>query len=402
MDTPPRHRLRLPAIIAAVVAVLVVFGAGILVGGHPQATGLTRLPSGIRSAVLGAGSDSLATDIETELKSGYYTPVDTTMLSRASIDGMLASLHDPYTYYLDPAEYAAMQRETQGLYVGVGIQVLGRGTDAVIATVFADSPAQRAGLAKGDVITAVNGVSMAGKPLNTVTDAIRGTKGTPVTVTVRTPAGATVTGHMVRTELHLELVQTSMRTVAGHKIGVIRLLEFDQGAAAAVRQAASSLAARGATGLVLDLRGNPGGLVDEAVDVVGAFVPKGSPVVTTVGLHDPRQVLKTTFAPVTTLPLVVLVDRYSASASEIVSGALRDDGRAILVGQKTFGKAVVQRTVTLPNGGALHYTIARYLTPKGFDLNHKGLTPNVVVITTPQGTLDRGLERATQAAAAGR
>ncbi len=402
MDTPPRHRLRTSAIIAAVLAALVIFGAGVLVGGHPQASGLTRLPSGIRGAVLGAGSDSLAGDIENELKSGYYTPVDTTKLTRASIDGMLASLHDPYTYYLDPTEYAAMQRETQGLYVGVGIQVLQRGADAVIVTVFANSPAQRAGLAKGDVITAVNGVSMIGKPLNTVTDAIRGAAGTPVTVTVRTPTGATVTGHMVRTELHLELVQTSLRTVGGHKIGVIRLLEFDQGAAAAVRQAATSLAARGATGLVLDLRGNPGGLVDEAVDVVGAFVPKGSPVVTTVGLHDPRQELKTTSAPVAALPLVVLVDRYSASASEIVSGALRDDGRAILVGQKTFGKAVVQRTVTLPNGGALHYTIARYLTPKGFDLNHKGLTPDIVVVTTPEGATDPGLERAAQAAAAGR
>ena len=193
MDTPPRHRLRTSAIIAAVLAALVIFGAGVLVGGHPQASGLTRLPSGIRGAVLGAGSDSLAGDIENELKSGYYTPVDTTKLTRASIDGMLASLHDPYTYYLDPTEYAAMQRETQGLYVGVGIQVLQRGADAVIVTVFANSPAQRAGLAKGDVITAVNGVSMIGKPLNTVTDAIRGAAGTPVTVTVRTPTGATVT-----------------------------------------------------------------------------------------------------------------------------------------------------------------------------------------------------------------
>ncbi len=402
MDQPPRHRLRLPAIIISVVAVLAIFAAGILVGGHPQASGLTRLPSGIRGAVLGAGSDSLAADIENELKSGYYTPVDTTTMTRASIDGMLASLHDPYTYYLDPPEYAAMQRETQGLYVGVGIQVLERGTDAVIGTVFADGPAHSAGLAKGDVITAVNGVVMVGKPLNTVTNAIRGTKGTPVTVTVRTPTGAAVTAHMVRTELHLELVETSMHTIAGHRIGVIRLLEFDQGAAAAVRQAATSLAARGATGLVLDLRGNPGGLVDEAVDVVGAFVPKRSPVVTTVGLHDPRQELKTTSSPVTTLPLVVLVDRYSASASEIVSGALRDDGRAILVGQKTFGKAVVQRTVTLPNGGALHYTIARYLTPKGLDLNHKGLLPNIVVSATPEGALDPGLARAVQAAAAGR
>jgi carboxyl-terminal processing protease len=393
---PPRN-LRPVAFLAAIAAAVVLFVAGVLVGGHPQATGLVNLPGGVRGAVLGSGSDVLIGDIQQELKSGYYVPVNATDLSRASVDGMLATLHDPYTYYLDPAEYRAMQQETQGVYVGVGIQLLQRGSHAVIVSVFEPSPAKRAGLARGDVIIGVDGRSMVGKPLGTVSDAIRGPEGTPVTVTVRTPTGATVSARMVRAELHLQLVQTSMVSVHGRKIGVIRLLEFDEGAAAAVRSAVAALTARGAQGLVLDLRGNPGGLVNEAVGVVGAFVPKGSPVVTTVGLHDPRQTLKTTTKPVTSLPMVVLVDRYSASASEIVSGALRDDRGVPLVGQKTFGKAVVQRTVTLPNGGALHYTIARYLTPSGFDLNHKGLTPTIVVATTPTATADPALVRAAAA-----
>lgn len=399
MASPSRPRPLV--VVGAVVAALVIFAFGLIIGGHPQATGLDRLPSGVRALVLGAGSDSLVADIQQDLKSGYYVPVNTATLSRASIDGMLASLHDPYTYYLDPSEFAAMQQQTQGLFVGVGIQVLEQGKNTEIVEVFPDSPAARAGLAKGDVITAVNGVSMAGKSLDEVTTAIRGSKGTPVTVSVRTPGGTTKTVHMVRTELHLQLVTTSMITVHGRKVGVIRLAEFDQGAGAAVRNAATTLVAHGATALVLDLRGNPGGLVDEAVDVVGAFVPKGSPVVTTAGLHDPRSELKTITTPVTTVPLVVLVDRYSASASEIVSGALRDDHRAILVGQRTFGKAVVQRTVTLPNGGALHYTIARYLTPSGYDLNHKGLEPNIVVATTATGSQDPALARAAAAAVSG-
>lgn len=402
MQSTPRRSRRPLAIIGIVAGCLAIFLVGVLVGGHPQATGLTRLPGGARSVVLGAGSDSVLADIQGDLKSGYYVPVNSATLQRASIDGMLASLHDPYTYYLDPAEFAAMQQETEGVYVGIGIQVLQRGSDVVIANVFPGSPAAAAGLAKGDVITGVGGRSMAGASLDTVTNAVRGPKGTPVTVTVRTPAGVTTTARMTRTVLKLQLVTTTMRVVRGHKIGVITLLEFDQGAAAAVRAAVAKLTAQGATGLVLDLRGNPGGLVDEAVSLVGIFVPKGSPVVTTVGLHDPRQTLKTSVAPSTTLPLVVLVDRYSASASEIVSGALRDDGRAILVGQRTFGKAVVQETVTLPNQGALHFTIARYLTPKGFDLNHKGLTPDIAVAANPTATSDPALAVAAAAAAAGR
>jgi carboxyl-terminal processing protease len=402
MQSPPRRSRRLLAIVGAVAAAIVLFALGVLVGGHPQATGLEQLPSSARSVVLGAGSDSLIADIRNQLASGYYVPVNGATLERASIDGMLASLHDPYTYYLDPAEFAAMQQETQGLYVGVGIQVLQRGSETVIANVFPNSPAAAARLAKGDVITAVDGHSMVGASLETVSNAIRGPKGTPVAVTVRTPSGGVVTAHMTRAVLKLQLVTTLMRNVRGHKIGVITLLEFDQGAAAAVRAAVASLTAQGATGLVLDLRGNPGGLVDEAVGLVGIFVPKGSPVVTTAGLHNPRQTLRTTSAPSTHLPLVVLVDRYSASASEIVSGALRDDGRAILAGERTFGKAVVQETVELPNKGALHFTIARYLTPKGTDLNHKGLTPDIVVATTPTATADPALEQAAAAAAAGR
>jgi len=380
--------------LGAAAALVGVFVLGVLVGGHPQATGLTQLPSSIRGTVLGAGSDSLVADIESDLRSGYYVPVNTSTLARASVDGMLASLHDPYTYYLDPSEYASMQQETQGLFVGVGIQVLQRGSDVVITSVFPGSPAKMAGLTADDVIIGVNRRSVVGSPLSAVVGVIRGLQGTVVELTLRTPAGSTKTVGLRRSVIHLQLVTSKMLEIHGRKIGDIRLVEFDQGAAVEVRAAVTSLSAQGATGFILDLRGNPGGLVSEAVGLVGVFVPKGSPVVTTQGLHDPRQTVRTTATPQTDLPLVVLVDRFSASASEIVSGALRDDGRALLVGQRTFGKAVVQTTAPLPNGGALHFTIARYLTPKGFDLNHKGLEPNVVVVDNPKTSVDEALERA--------
>lgn len=392
--TPARRPPRPLSVLAVCLCVVAVFVTGVLVGGHPRSTGLTSLPARVRGLVLGAGSTSLVDDVESQLRSGYYEPVNADALEQSSITGMLASLHDPYTYYLTPAEYTAMEQETAGEFVGIGVQVLQRGSKIVITSVFPGSPAAAAGLEPGDVIVGVDGMSVVGDPLERVVGVIRGPQGTTVRVTVQTPDGRTAAVAMRRAVVHLQLVTSSLHTVHGRKIGVIRLIEFDDGAASDVRAAVESLTRRGATGFVLDLRSNPGGLVTEAVALVGVFVPKGSPVVTTEGLHSPRTTLTTQATPATALPLVVLVDRYSASASEIVAGALRDDGRALLVGERTFGKAVVQETDPLPNGGALHYTVARYLTPSGFDLNHIGLTPNIVAVTATGAASDTALQRA--------
>ncbi len=400
MNDGARQRRPWLMVLLGISGAVVVFALGVLVGGHPQATGLTLLPTGVRHRVLGAGSDNTAADIRAELISGYYLPVHSAALERASVDRMLASLGDPYTYYLDPGEYAAMQRETQGLFVGVGIQVLQQGTHLLIARVIPGGPAERAGLRGGDVIIAVNGHSVIGEPMAKVVIVVRGPVGSVVTLTVRTQSGKIVRAPMHREVLHLQLVTTQLHSVGQRRVGVMRLAEFDQGAADQIRTAIAALTRRGATSFVLDLRENPGGLVTEAVGVVGDFVQNGTTVVTTVGLHSPRATTRTSVTPATARPLIVLVDRLSASASEIVSGALRDAGRAKLVGQRTFGKAVVQETVTLPNGGALHFTIARYLTPKGYDLNHRGLVPDISIPATVSA--DAALNRAIGIAAVAR
>jgi carboxyl-terminal processing protease len=157
----------------------------------------------------------------------------------------------------------------------------------------------------------------------------------------------------------------------------------------------STLRTRGARALVLDLRGDPGGLLDQAIAIAGVFLPSGSRVATTEGEHEPRRTLRTRGAPAGGgLPLVVLLDRASASASEVLAGALRDEGRATLVGSRTFGKALVQTTVTLPDGGALKLTIARYRTPSGLDIQNVGLRPSIRAVDDRATAADEALERA--------
>jgi carboxyl-terminal processing protease len=193
-----------------------------------------------------------------------------------------------------------------------------------------------------------------------------------------------------------------MVTRDGTKIGYIALAQFSRGATDALRDTVTSLRERGAEALVLDLRGDPGGLLDEAVGIAGAFLPKGSTVVVTEGLHSEPRTFRTDADPVAgDLPLEVLVDRNSASASEIVAGALRDSTRGRLVGERTFGKALVQSTIQLRNGGALKLTTQRYLTPSGYDLATRGLPPAVKVVDDPAtARVDEALQRALALAAA--
>jgi carboxyl-terminal processing protease len=399
---PPRTLLRsLIAVLTAVVVVLGIFTAGILVGGHPQATGLTSLPSGLREVVLGSSGDSTSAEVLDLLRDGYFERIDPEALDRASVDGMIAALKDPYTRYYDPEEYAALQRRTDGVFFGVGMQVAEKAGRVEVTGVYPDSPAERAGVRAGDVIVGVDGRSVAGAPLERVVGAIRGPQGSEVRVRFRRPGEGVRDTTMRRARIRIPSVVSRVERVDGRPIGYVRLTEFDRGSGAELRTAVNELVKKGVKGFVFDLRGDPGGLVDEAVSVSGVWLGPDRPVVTTEGLHRDRQTLRTRNGRATDLPLAVLVDRGSASASEIVSGALRDDDRATLVGTRTFGKALVQTTMPLRDGGALRYTTARYLTPDGFDLQKRGLTPDVRAVDDPDTTADEALQRALRVAAQG-
>lgn len=393
---------RVIRVVASVLGVVVVFLAGIVVGGHAQATGLTQLSAPLRGFFLGDSGQELSTQVLDVLKDDYYVKVDPTTLERSSVQAMVDSLDDPYTDYLDPDELEALRTRTDGAYFGVGLGVAQREKSIVVTHVYDDSPAARAKILTGDRLVSVEGKDTAGRALDAVVGQIRGPEGSTVRIGVVTGTKPARDLTLTRARIRVPSVASSIKTLGGEKVGYARLAQFTRGSADALRDAVEGLRAKGATSLVFDLRGDPGGLVSEAVGVTGVFLPKGSTVVTTEGLHSPEHVYRTDTSPVAgDLPVVVLVDRNSASASEIVSGALRDAQRAQLVGERTFGKALVQSTVPLRDGGALKLTTARYLTPSGYDLAKRGLPPDVKAADDPATPADEVLQRGLALAAAG-
>ena len=392
---------RLLLVAGAVLALLAVFVAGVVVGGHPQATGLTRLSEPLRGLVLGDSGQDLSAQVLDVLERSYYEPIDVEELEQTSVEALIEALDDPYTVYLDPEELEALRQRNDGAYYGVGLQVAQRGNQLVVTRVFEGGPAADAGIRAGDRLVSVAGRPTGGQTLEQVVSRIRGPEGTEVVLGIAARGGARRELELTRERIKVPAVDSRLETTGDVKVGYVRLSQFTRGAAGALRAAVEGVREKGAQALVLDLRGDPGGLVDEAVGVAGAFLPDGAPVVVTEGLHSPRRTFRTDGAPVAgDLPLIVLVDRGSASASEIVAGALRDAGRGRLVGERTFGKALVQSTRLLRDGGALKVTTARYLTPDGFDLATRGLPPSVKVVDDPETQPDEALRRALGLAAA--
>lgn len=395
-----RHAKTALAIVATAVVVLGVFLAGVLVGGHPRATGITEMPESIRSFLLGSSGQDLTGQVLDVLEDEYYEDFDSSQLESAGVEGLIEQLGDPFTIYLTPEDLEALRQRNNGTYFGVGLQVAQQGNRIEVARVFEGSPAAEAGVRTGDFLVSVDGTAVNGSDVDTAVEKIRGPEGSTVELGFVRPGDGRREVEVERSKINVPVVDSEIRRVGDEKVGYIRLAQFTRGSGEAVREAADGLEGKGASSVVFDLRGNPGGLVEEAVDVAGAFLPEGSEVVTTEGRKSPKEMLKTEDDPAAPdVPQIVLVDTGSASASEIVAGALRDQDRAEIVGTETFGKALVQSTVPLRDGGALKLTTARYLTPDGIDINEKGLEPDVRVVDNPETPVDEALRRALVLAA---
>jgi carboxyl-terminal processing protease len=420
-----RSRTRGPAL--GIVAVLVLVGVFLLGAGFGATNTFrdalrTVLPNSIATSLVGPRDlYPLQREVLERVESSFYKQFDPTALEDAAVRGMLSGLEDPYTDYFNATEYASFQEHTDGRYSGVGMAVEMNGQFVQVVTVFKGSPAEQAGVRTSDILLGVDDEPTDGLTLAQVVAKIKGTAGTTVTLEIyHMPAGysagsdrsegglvdlptggesAEVT--MERKAIDVPVVESEIKSAGTLKVAHITLTQFSDGSGAKLKEAIdTALTKDGAQAIVLDLRNNTGGLLLEAIDVASIFVPSGV-IVTTQGLHSPQQVFEARGGAIPTdVPVYLLVNAFSASASEIVAGALKDTHRAKLIGETTFGKGLVQSVETLSNGGALKVTTAVYLTPSGADINKKGISPDVEVKTdsTTQGdpVLDKALELAAQ------
>lgn len=307
----------------------------------------------------------------------YQQPDEQAMLDGAAM-GMLYGLNDPYTFYYDPESYAKMWDEDEGEYAGIGIQIMADYSTGLctITRVFLDSPALEVGIRRGDVLTRVENMDVNATNLQEAVDIMRGEIGKPVNVQVMR-GGELMDIEVNRAVVHTNWVNSCM--LEGN-IGYISLYEFSGDCSSAFAVQMDNLVAQGARGLIIDLRDNPGGWVSDAEKVGDLFLPEGTMASLVYRDGTVEYSATTTDGKESNLPLVVLVNEYSASASEILSGALQDLNRATVVGTKTYGKGVVQYVLPVGNRGAgMQLTIAQYYTPNGNEVHKVGITPDVIV-----------------------
>jgi carboxyl-terminal processing protease len=377
---------RRPLIVVGIVVLLLV---GVWFGGHPS-----WLPRPLRSAFVSqTANQKLAQTTLGLISKDYYRPVNTSKLVNDGLEAAVASLHDPYSHYYPPALYRSFNAEINPQVVGIGVSV---GTEPVhnaiqIEEVFDGGPAAKAGLQHGDLITAVGATPLAGKSVDQGSKLIRGKAGTTVKLTV-SRAGKTRRLTLTRADVTVPVASSKVLHYKGKKLGYVEFSQFTQGSAQQLREQVATMLKRHVDGLILDLRDNGGGLLAQAVGVASIFIPHGV-IVTTRGRSQPTEVYTALGNAIAAkIPLVVLVDGGTASSAEIVTGALKDHGRAKIIGTHTYGKGVFQEIQQVPGGGALDMTVGEYFTPNGKNIGGggvkrgHGITPNIYVHPDASGT----------------
>jgi carboxyl-terminal processing protease len=373
---------------------------GVWLGGHSS-----WIPGGVKSFFVNQGDTQLVQQVLDDVQREYYRPVSRSSLVNKGLSAAIASLNDPYSHYFSPTEYHSFQNETNPHLSGIGVDVLPDPLGLRIVDVFPGSPAARAGLGRGDLILSVGTKSLAGRSADYASNLIRGRQGTRVTLTIRSGRSQRSVS-ITRQNIVVPVASGSIKVYKGVKVGYLQFTSFaPPGSGDELRTQVHNVLNHGAQALVLDLRENGGGLLQEAVNVASIFIQDGT-IVSTAGRSQPRQVytaLGNAFAA--HIPLVVLVDRGTASASEIVTGALQDRHRALVVGTHTYGKGVFQEIQPLPNGGALDITVGEYFTPSGRNLGGggvregAGITPNVYAASNPRSASDHALQVALRTVA---
>jgi carboxyl-terminal processing protease len=309
----------------------------------------------------------------------FDQPVDNVALMEGAIEGMLATLGDDNTRYLSPRDEARARQDMEGEISGIGAEVEMRDDHIVIVSPIDDSPAAEAGLQPGDVILEADGIDLRGMDLIDAVDYVRGPEGTAVTLLIRRN-GEQFEVEIIRARIRIDSVRGEM---LDDDIAYVRINRFGERTAGELEITLTDLLEQNPAGLIIDVRRNPGGGLDAALDVADQFLPGGTILIERFGDGRERIFEATRNGLATEIPLVVLIDEGSASASEVLAGAIRDQGRGILIGETTFGKGTVQSWQPLSNGGGIRITIARWLTPNDTWIHQTGLEPDILV-TLPE------------------
>src|SRR6184192_1915115 len=312
-------------------------------------------------------------------------------LINAAMKGMLSSL-DPHSQFMDPDDFRDMQDDTRSRFNGLGIEVSMKNGLPTVITAMEDTPAAKAGILSGDQILRINGISTERMDLQDAINVLRGPAGAKVTLTLLRPSNKEIKEYTLqRAEIKIQSVKGARlldpELTGPYKIGYIRLIQFNEPTAEELSKALDDLQKQGMQALVLDLRNNPGGLLNSAVDVCGQFLPPNTKVVSTQGRVASQQHDYSTSGVKkerSNFPMVVLINEGSASGAEIVAGALKDLRRAVLVGETTFGKGSVQNVMQLPDGSAVRFTTAKYYTPSKQVIQGNGVTPTIAVPMTAE------------------
>jgi len=298
--------------------------------------------------------------------------------SYVAIGTMVASLDDPYTKFLDPKDFAEETSSIKGSLKGIGVQIATKEGKLMVVAPIEDSPAEKAGLLAEDEILEIDGVSTKGITIDKAADKIRGEEGTPVKLTIK--RGAEVKPYtIIRKEIELKAVSTKVpnNVVLNNDIAYIRLSSFISKNAGKEFENVL-IQNKNKRGYIIDLRSNPGGLLTNAIYISDLLLPRGI-IVSTVDRDGYKETERAIGRQLTNKPIVILINKGSASASEIMSGAMKDNKRAVIVGEKSFGKGLVQEINRLPNNAGVNITIQKYLTPNGTDINKKGIEPDILV-----------------------
>lgn len=378
--------------IVAVALAVSCFFLGYLLA--PQAPGLLHPPSTMNFTPEQWGLFSEVTDL---IYRDYLEKTITgTTLMNGALRGMVNSLGDPYSQYLTPVDYTDWTTQITGIYGGVGMEIGSKDDKPTVISVFPGTPAERAGIRSGDHFIKVDDVFVEGLSVNEIASKVRGDPGTDVKLVLER------TGEMKEYTLKREqiIIQSANGRILQGSIGYIQLLGFKEQTAKDFAQILEQLTRQGMSKLILDLRQNPGGLLSSVIDLASSLVPTGQTIVIIEDRDGQKKFsYSNPFTPKYSMPIVLLVDGGTASAAEILAGALRDNQLATLIGERTFGKGIVQTVEQLPQGGALIITTQRYLTPSGESIHKKGIMPDQEIQTTAEDQAagrDPVLERAIQ------